>query len=326
MTFQLPASSRLLLQAELTPAQGRRFQPTGFPDLGPAEYKLHDGTSDVLVESPQSVANRLEAALWDSSADALAAPVAGLPYVAVVDSAGKAVTTSLSEAHRLNSPYILDAEGSPVRAAFDAAFPPGSTERPDLRELARLLLRFDPNSLLHGVFIAKSEIAGGRLRLARALSGFVEAHGVLAAESGGVKNDPVNPSGDAAKGYGNVPFSRTEYTAERVVAYFNLDLAQLRGYRLGEAAEQLLFALAIFKIHRFLQDGLRLRTACDLDVKSLTVTRPAGFVLPTLAEVEAALPGLIAAVGAQLASPPITVVTTDVGAGARKAADKKKGK
>lgn len=326
MTIQIPATSRLLLQAELTPAQGKRFQPTGFPDLGPAEYKLHDGTSDVLVESAQSVANRLEAALWDAGTDALAAPATGLPYVAVVDSAGKAVTTSLSEAHRLNSPYILDAEGSAVRAAFDAAFPKDSTERPDLRELAKLLLRFDPNSLLHGVFIAKSEIAGGRLRLARALSGFVEAHGVLAAESGGVKNDPVNPSGDAAKGYGNVPFSRTEYTAERLVAYFNLDLAQIRGYRLGEAAERLLFALAIVKIHRFLQDGLRLRTACDLDVKALTVTRPAGFELPSLAEVEAALPGLIAAVSGQFASPAITVVTTDVGAGARKAADKKKGK
>ena len=327
MTITLPTSSRLLIEATLTPAQGKRFQPTGFPDLGAAEYKLHDGTSDVLIESAQSVANRLEAACWDAGEDKLAVPLDGLPYVKVVDGNDKVVTTSLSEAHRLNSPYILDAAGSPVRAAFDKEFPKDVTERPDMRQFSKLLLHFDPNSLIHGLFIAKSEIVGGRLRLARALSGFVEAHGVLAAESGGVKNDPVNPSGDAAKGYGNVPFARTEYTAERIVAYFNLDLAQIRGYRLGEDAERLLFALAIFKIHRFLNDGLRLRTACDLSVQSVRVTRPDGYTLPTLAEVERALPGLIAACASHFASPAITIVVTDVGAGARKA-DKagKKGK
>lgn len=323
----LPASPRLLIEATLAPAQGHRFQPTGFPDLGAAEYKLHDGTSDVLVESAQSVANRLEAACWDTATDTLATPLAGLPYVEVVDGAGKAVTTSLSEAHRLNSPYILDPAGSPIREAFDAQFPKETTERPDLRQLARLLLRFDPNSLIHGLFIAKSEIAGGRLRLPRALTGFVEAHGVLAAESGGVKNDPVNPSGDAAKGYGNVPFARTEYTAKSIVAYFNLDLAQIRGYRLGEDAERLLYALALYKVFRFLRDGLRLRTACDLDVQAIRVTRPDGYVLPAVEAVEAALPGLIHACAGYFANPSTTVVTTDVGAGARKA-DKagKKGK
>lgn len=324
MTLTLPSSSRLLIEATLVPAQGKRFQPTGFPDLGPAEYKLHDGTSDVLLESAQSVANRLEAACWDAGTGSLAAPLAGLPYIEVRDANDKLVTTSLSEAHRLNSPYILDSEGSEVRAAFDRTFPKDVTERPDMGEFAKLLLRYDPNCLVHGIFVAKSEIAGGRLRLARALSGFIEAHGVLAAESGGVKNDAVNPSGDAAKGYGNVPFSRTEYTAERIVAYFNLDLAQLRGYRLGAEAEQLLYALSLFKIHRFLLDGLRLRTACDLGVHSVRVTRPQGFTLPTLAEVEAALPGLVAACKRHFADPAVTKVTTDVGAGARKAA--KKGK
>jgi CRISPR-associated protein Csb1 len=326
MTISLPSSSRLLLEAELTPAQGKRFQPTGFPDLGPAEYRLHDGTSDVLVESAQSVANRLEAALWDAGSDSVYPALQGLPYVEVVDAQGKAVTTSLSEAHRLNSPYIMDADGSAVREAFDATFPPDVKERPDMRALAQLLMRFDPNALLHGVFIAKSEIAGGRLRVPRALSGFIEAHGVLAAESGGVKNDQVNPSGDAAKGYGNVPFARTEYTAERMVAYFNVDLAQIRGYRLGEHAERLLFALSLYKIHRFLRDGLRLRSACDLDVKTLKVTRPQDYSLPTFDAVEAALPSLIAACRDAFAAPAVTKVVTDVGAGARKAADKKKAK
>jgi CRISPR-associated protein Csb1 len=321
MSFDLPASPRLLVEAHLTPAQGRRFQPTGFPDLGFAEYKLPDGTSDVLVESPQSVANRLEAACLDAATGALHPALAGLPYIEARDASGAVVTNSLLEAHRVNSPYLIDPPDSPIRAALADAF--GSTERVDDHALATLLFRFDPNSLVHGVFIARKEYAGGRLRLPRALSGFIEAHDVRAAESGGVKNDIVNPGGDAARGYGNVPFARTEYTASRIVAYFNLDLGQLRAYRLGADAERLLFALSVFKIHRFLGSGLRLRTACDLDVTEVRVTRPDRYALPTLDACERALPELIGGRGGGFADPAITVVKADTAAGERKG---KKGK
>jgi CRISPR-associated protein Csb1 len=135
--------------------------------------------------------------------------------------------------------------------------------------------------VLHGVFLAKSELAGGRLRMPRLLSGFIEAIDVQDAASGGVKNDHVDPSGDTSRGFGNVPFHRSEFTAKRVVAYFNLDLAQLRGYGLGASAESFLIALALFKIRAFLRSGLRLRTACDLDlIGELTITRPTEITLP----------------------------------------------
>ena len=32
------SSPRLLMQCDLEPLQGTRFQPTGFPDLGAANY------------------------------------------------------------------------------------------------------------------------------------------------------------------------------------------------------------------------------------------------------------------------------------------------
>src|SRR5581483_6665727 len=156
-----------------------------------------------------------------------------------------------------------------------------------LPDLARLVLKYDTNAILHGVFIAKSNLAGGRLRLTRTLSGFIEASNVRAAESGGVKNDRVNPSGDTSQGFGNVPFPRTEFVADKITAYFNLDLALLRGYGLGDEATQLLTALALFKIRRFLSTGLRLRTACDLTVDGdgeLVVTQPKGFTVPPEAE------------------------------------------
>ena len=70
--------------------------------------------------------------------------------------------------------------------------------------------------------------------------------------------------GDTKQGFGNVPFHRTEFTAGDITAYFNLDLALLRGYGLPDEAEKLLITLSLFKILRFCDVGLRLRTACDL--------------------------------------------------------------
>ena len=64
----LAGEPRLLLEAELRPVQGSRFQPTGFPNLGPAVYASPDGNGQtVLVESAQSMANRLEAVCWDEA-------------------------------------------------------------------------------------------------------------------------------------------------------------------------------------------------------------------------------------------------------------------
>jgi CRISPR-associated protein Csb1 len=50
---------RLLLQAKLKPVQGARFQPTGFPDLGAATFDGPGGEKMLLLESAQSMANRL---------------------------------------------------------------------------------------------------------------------------------------------------------------------------------------------------------------------------------------------------------------------------
>ena len=160
-------------------------------------------------------------------------------------------------------------------------------------------MEFDTNALLHGVFLAKKQLAGGRLRLPRSLSAFVEAENVRVAASGGVKNDSVNPSGNTAKGFGNVPFARDEWVAEKITAYFNLDLRQICAFSLGKDVERLLVLLALFKIRKFLAEGLRFRTACDLDLLSVTVTRPSGFALPEGGEIEAELPGLIEAVGSK---------------------------
>ncbi|MCC5836086.1 MAG: type I-U CRISPR-associated protein Cas7 [Opitutales bacterium] len=291
---QLQSAPRLLIEAELKPLQGSRFQPTGFADLGAARYKAPGGSDMLLVESAQSVANRLEFSIWDDAQEDLIEELKGLPYIRVTNPDGSLLTNSILEAHRINSPYILEGKD---RSVFDmlkkdaAGMEIGPVK---LKTLAELVLKYDINALLHGVFLAKSELAGGRLRLMRALSGFIEASDVSVAESGGVKNDRVDPGGDTKQGFGNVPFHRTEFTAKRIVAYFNLDLALLRGYGLPQEATQLLITLALFKVRRFLSTGLRLRTACDLDVVGdLNVTRPDGFTIPSEADLLAEAKALV---------------------------------
>lgn len=323
----LDTAPRLLIEALLRPVAGTRFQPTGFPDLGAATYRLPDQTEMLLVESAQSMANRLETVCWDAVANDWITPLRGLPLVAVLNKAGEPLTNSVLEAHRLNSPYILEGKDKTFLETLKRELATGEKTPVDLKKLTRALLKYDVNSLLHGIFLAKGEIAGGRMRLPRALTAFIEAANITRATSGGVKNDIVNPAGDAKKGFGNVPFHREEFCGT-ITAYFNLDLALIRGFGLGADAERLLVALALYKIRRFLLDGLRLRTACDLELDedhpdSLVVKRPksGAFALPTLADLEAALPGLIQAAAGAFANPPRTEVTFEEPAAAKPKAE-----
>jgi CRISPR-associated protein Csb1 len=300
---------RLLLQAALQPLQGTRFQPTGFPDLGAATYDGPDGKKMLLLESAQSMANRLEAVCWDTVTNDWVAPLKGLPVVKVKNKAGKPLTNSVLEAHRLNSPYILEGKDKTFLKTLQTELEIADKGIVDIRKLSATLLKYDANALLHGIFLAKKEIAGGRMRLPRALTAFIEAENVTVAASGGVKNDAVDPSGDTAKGFGNVPFHRDEYCGS-ITAFFNLDLALIRGFGLGPDVEALLVALALFKIQRFLREGLRLRTACDLQIAGdLTVQRPTGFTVPSHDGLVKALPGLISKASKSFANPPETDLT-----------------
>ena len=98
----------LLFEIPLEVRQGHRFQPTGFPDLGAAEFDTPSGRS-LLVESAQSMANRLETVCWDESANDLVEALRGLSYIKV-EHEGKYLTSSVTDSHRLNSPYILESK------------------------------------------------------------------------------------------------------------------------------------------------------------------------------------------------------------------------
>lgn len=279
----LKAVHRLLFAIPLEPLQGHRFQPTGFPALGAATYRTKDGDS-LLVESAQSMANRLESTVWDQALEDVNEVVRGISHVRITREDKTFLTDTILEAHRLNSPYLLANSASPFFTLLQGEL--GAMEKGpvDRLLLARVLLKYDVGSLLHGVFFSRPNLAGGRLRIARSLSAFIEADGVQVAASGGVKNDHVDPQGDTNSGFGNVPFARDEYTAEKVTLYVNLDLAKIRGFGLGEPVERLLILLALYKLRAFLESGLRLRTACDLRAKpeSIIAAMPNGFLLPSM--------------------------------------------
>jgi CRISPR-associated protein Csb1 len=308
----LDGAPRILAEAALRPVQTDRFQPTGFPDLGAAAYTLADGTEMLLVESAQSMANSAEAACWDEANAKLIDVLEGLPYVHVDILNGDtpvATTSSLLEAHRLNSPYVLDGV-APDGRKFKDVFMEAAGYRPgqpvDRKKFLAATFRYDPSALLHGLFM--SFVEDGRMRFPRAMSSFIEARGVRVAQSGGVKNDRVNPSGDAAKGFGNVPFARTEYTASSIGAFFNLDLRQIRSFGLAGEASRLLVLLALYKFRKLLSDGLRLRTACDFAMERVRAMAPEGWDLPSLAALEEDLPRVIRECSGLFAAPPVTRV------------------
>jgi CRISPR-associated protein Csb1 len=288
---KLEAHHDLLFEIPLKVRQGHRFQPTGFPDLGAAEFDTPDGRA-LLVESAQSMANRLEAVCWDEGVNDLVEPLRGLSYVRVdIEEGGtrRYLTSSVVEAHRLNSPYIENTTEGIHATIKDAILNrnKGPIDRP---RFLRTLLQYDVGSLLHGVFL---ESMDGRLRVARAISSFIEADGVKVAASGGVKNDRVQPTKDeasgrtASEGFGNLPFPRDEYTAEKITLYASIDLAQIRGYGLEQDATKMLILLALYKLRAFVDSPMRLRTACTFELKDggdIESKNVSGFQLPSLAD------------------------------------------
>lgn len=260
-------SQRVLMEADLVPMQGQRFQPTGFADLGAAVYTLYDGTRMLLVESVQSMANRLEQTIVLPDGNVIP-ELEGISYIRanLHGEDGKSITiTSLLEAHRLASPFIIAEKMFQEQFCEDAGY--DKTTPLDWKRIHKALFKYDINSLLHGVFL--SNVKGGRIKVQRLISAFIEAENVREAISGGVKNT-FDPSGKLrhvdydAEAYSNVIYQRTEYTAERITAYFNLDVDGIRTLGLSAEAQELLYCLALYKVRRLQDGGLRLRTACDL--------------------------------------------------------------
>jgi CRISPR-associated protein Csb1 len=239
------------------------------------------------------MANRMELVCWDEAKKDLVETLKGLPYIRVKLDEESSTTSSIEEAHRINSEYIaknakLIDNDMNFNEALKNELKIEKNKPINYHLLYKTLLKYDPNTLLHGVFLEELD---GRIKLARTLSGFIEASEVRSVQSGGVKFNHVQPTGK--RGEGNVPYARTEYTAENITAYFNLDLSAIKSLGLGDDAENLLTVLALYKIQKFLTEGLKLRTACDLKLTGEIRSNIDKFEIPSLNDLEASVKELI---------------------------------
>jgi CRISPR-associated protein Csb1 len=284
----LDTASRLLIEAELKVATGGggRFQATGFPDLGPALYKGVRGSPDpdkakphgtetvdmLLVESVQSMANRLEEVCLqgeDYNSDCQ-----GIPYVRVLDGhrSNSFLTSSVREPHRLASPYVLRAKRNDAvyRDEMKTALGANKQRPVHIWKMVPAIFDRDPGCVLHGVFLEEID---GRIRLPRLVSAYIEACSPNQANSGGVYRGEVTAKD-------NIPYPRQEFTSTGITASFIVHLSSLKGYCLDEPKRRFLQSWALYKIDRFLNDYLRLRTACEFEVAGIVVTldgKPAGL-------------------------------------------------
>lgn len=295
----LATEARLILRAHLSPIVGSAFQPTGFPDLGAAEFKRpssNGGTQDaLLIESVQSLANHLEARTWNADENRPVDELARLPYLEVRDSDDRFLTSSRTEPHRLAGAYIKNSviDGVPAGDWMIERLGVDEDAPIDWASVYRAVFELDPLCLIHGVFFSDPKWSKyGNPKVRRAVTPVLEARGVKPVISGGVKRDDVMPKagehrGGSKEGYGFVPFGRTEYTADDIVMEVAVDLEQIRGYGLDEAKSQLLTAVALWELRALLDKPLRLRTACDLKVEAVDTS--AAEELPTTEELAATI-------------------------------------
>jgi CRISPR-associated protein Csb1 len=293
---------------------GGRFQPTNFPDLGPALYRGADGKQWLLVESPQSMANRMEKVCWLDGGDSTDRvgryndDCRGIPFVLAVDSDNRPLTASPLEAHRLASPYISDSpvqnegadKGKSLLDVLKTRFELKENRIVPWKKVAAALVKIDPGCLLHGIWFNDSALAGGKVRLTRVLSGYIEASEPAPANYGFQKRDDVLWATDkeagqsASEGFGSVIGPKQHFTSRTVKACFQIDLDRLRNYGLPSEDVRALAAWAIYKVRRVLVDGQAgvggLRTECKFACESVsssyldakTGKEVKGFALPEL--------------------------------------------
>jgi len=287
----LAHEDRLIVEVTWRPLLGDRFQPTNFPNLGAAEYTAH-GETTVVVDSPQSMANRLEALSWDDAKLAPRGPWQSLPYVEVRSAAtNDFLTSSRLEAHRLNGAWLRDSKTSdnvewPTYLNQAMGLSP---DRPmEWRRVCQAVYELDPLTLMHGGFFSDKRIHG-QPKIARAITGTMDAKGARSVTSGGAKKDSVGAknelTGGSAEGYGSILYPRVEYIADDIRSMFVLDIEQIRSYGLGTEATENLFLLGVWEIAEYVSKPRRHRTFCDLMADGVAVV--GAGTLPDAADVTA---------------------------------------
>lgn len=289
---QMYEKDRILIMAALDLQNGHFLQPTGFPDIGYCVYVDADGKRRCIVESEQSMANRLEAVSTKAPGHWVDA-LSDLPVIEVRDKHRNLLATNLTEPHRIASSYILEGklegDASDVKAKFETQIgllDDGARWPLDGREkLEKLIFALDPAALLHGFQFVQWNFVG--LRQTRLLSARLECE--LSDEPdvdyGMVKFDRIDPEAHpkkSNKGQSIAAKRRLVAAKDGITATFDLDVLGLKSLALTGEQKKFLLSLALWKISAFLSNqpgfdarsgqtgpALRLRTDCYLHYKDV---------------------------------------------------------
>lgn len=299
---QMYAKDRVIITANLTLDNGHFLQPTGFPDIGSCTYTDGEGKSRCLIESEQSMANRLESVC-------LKAPghwvddLSELPVIEVQDQNGGLLATNLTEPHRVASSYVLESKARVGNS--DKDMKTILMEKLDLtdggdswalnkrRKLDQTIFALDPAALIHGFQFVQWKFVG--LRQTRLVSGRLECelNEKPDVDYGMVKFDLIEPGAQGErsnKGQSIAAKNRIVPARDSIQATFDIDVLSIKNLALDEDAKdkrqqgqrddhqkKFLLGLALWKIGAFLSNksafdarsrqtspSLRLRTDCYL--------------------------------------------------------------
>ena len=262
--------NRIIIEASLKPIFST-IQPASFPGMNHGLYlEPISNQQCLIVDTPQSVGNHLEAVSWNHLEQKLAQTLTGLPYIELINKmTGRIVASSLTLNHRLGSGYLALHKESPLKDIL--------IKEINVNGLYPTLFKYDPNSIIHGCFI--NRIGGNEVyKVPRILTGRIEAKNVVAVSMGGASKDPLSASGkewdmsffekDKSKegdktstyGLGNLPYDRDEYACESIAAKFIINCDLIAATGLPTKAQELLKAISQWKILKFLHGTIRLRS------------------------------------------------------------------
>jgi len=256
-----------------------------------------------IVDSAASMANHLESVCQRGAHDLdLVEELDGLPYVRCVTGdpvngesphdKREVVHTSLTEGHRLASNYFFGIrknrkwdkksakrvgdDGTIAEESFGdhLAKPECFGIRGDGSSIAhppperwwnifKTIFEIDPNSLVHGVLFTEWQI-----KIPRALTAHLEAFGAGRVDRSGVKFDRLGKTTS-----GQPIFAVDDATAESIRATFVLDVGLIRSFGrkkngeqlgLSDKRQELLVALALWKVQKLLEQPFRYRSGCHL--------------------------------------------------------------
>jgi CRISPR-associated protein Csb1 len=283
---QLYAQDRVVITASLKLTNGRFLQPTGFPDIDACIYRDKEGRRWCLVESEQSMSNRLEAVCMKSPG-VWVDDLKGLPLIAVKNKDGDLLATNLTEPHRIASSYVLEGSVSDNRPLGEIA-----KERIGINngiwplnrrtDLEKFVFALDPGALLHGFQFIDKKFFGGfvGLRQVRLLHARLEAE--LPEQEPEVhyqmvKFDQIEQDPQRETNKGQSIAAKSRIVPKDIVATFEIDVLALKSMSLEEDRKKFLLGLALWKIGAFLANkpsfdvrsrstgpSLRLRADCYL--------------------------------------------------------------